>query len=60
MIKCKRECEAMNISNTRTISFRVDEDFHTAVKLQAVKEKKTLQEYVIETLKKDLDEKAKK
>ena len=44
---------------TRTIAFRVDEDFHTMVKMQAVKEKKALQEYVIEVLKKDIEEKAK-
>jgi predicted HicB family RNase H-like nuclease len=49
----------MRISDVRTISFRVDEDFHTAVKMQAVKEKKTLQNYIIEVLKKDMEEKQK-
>jgi predicted HicB family RNase H-like nuclease len=47
------------ISETRTIAFRVDEEFHTAVKVQAAKEKKTLQDYIIEILKKDLEEKQK-
>jgi len=46
--------------SSKTIAFRVDEDFHTAVKMQATKEKKSLQEYVIEVLQKDIDEKAEK
>lgn len=42
-----------------TIAFRVDDDFHAAVKIQATKEKKTLQDYIIEAIKKDMEEKAK-
>jgi len=43
----------------KTLAFKVDDDFHMEVKLQATREKKTLQEYVIEALKKDLKEKQK-
>ena len=50
------EQEVITIS--KTIAFRVEEEFHTAVKMQAVKEKKTLQEYIIDLIKKDLEEKA--
>ena len=54
------EREVVNIPAVRTISFRVDEDFHASVKIQATKEKKSLQDYIIETLKKDMEEKSKK
>ena len=50
----------INIENTRTIAFRVDEEFHTAVKVQAAKEKKTLQDYIVEILKKDIEAKSQK
>lgn len=49
----------MNNISIKTIAFRVDEQFHTKVKIQAIKERKTLQEYIIEVLKKDMEEKAK-
>lgn len=58
MIIYKYESEVLIIA-IKTIAFRVDEDFHTKVKIQATKERKTLQEYVIEVLKEDIKAKAK-
>lgn len=50
----------IKISSIRTIAFRVNEEFHTTVKIQAAKEKMTLQGYIIGVLKKDIEEKARK
>jgi len=48
------------MSSIKTIAFRIEEEFHTAVKVQAAKEKKTLQDYIIEILQKDIAEKDEK
>lgn len=42
---------------TKTFSFRVPEEFHILIKLQATKEGKTIQEYIIEILQKDIEKK---
>lgn len=44
----------------KTIAFRIDEELHAQIRIQAIKENKTLQEYVIQLLKKDLEQKAQK
>ena len=41
----------------KTIAFKIDPDFHVAIKIQATLEKRTLQDYIISALKKDLAEK---
>ena len=62
---CVKLYDNMNVRNggviipTKTIAFRVEEQFHTLVKIQATKEGKTLQEHVIEVLQHDLDKKSK-
>lgn len=59
MISYKHETEVNTIA-TKTIAFRVEEEFHTQVKIQATKEGKSLQEYIIKILKKDIERKTKK
>jgi predicted HicB family RNase H-like nuclease len=44
----------------KTIAFRIEEELHAQIRIQAIKEGKTMQEYVIELLKKDLELKAQK
>jgi len=41
------------------LAFRVPDEFHTEIKLQATKEGKTLQEFAIEALRKELEYKKK-
>jgi predicted HicB family RNase H-like nuclease len=43
----------------KNIAFKVEDSFHMQVKIQAIKEGKTLQEYIISLLKKDIEQKAK-
>lgn len=44
----------------KNVAFQIDDEFHMQLKLQATKEGKTIKEYIIEIIKKDLEEKAKK
>lgn len=44
----------------KNVAFQIDDDFHMQLKIQATKEGKTIKEYIIEIIKKDLEEKAKK
>ena len=41
----------------KTISFKVDEEFFTELKIQIAKEGKTLKDYLIELIRKDLEAK---
>jgi len=41
----------------KTIAFRVSDDFHAEVKMQAFSEKKSLQAYIIDVLARDLERK---
>lgn len=44
----------------RNIGIKVDENFYREIKINIAKEGKTLKEYIIELIKKDLDERNKK
>jgi len=41
----------------KTINFKVDEKLHKLIKVHIAKEGKTLKEYIIELIKKDLEKK---
>lgn len=41
----------------RNIGFKVDEDFYKQIKIKLANNGKTLKEYIIELIKKDLEEK---
>lgn len=43
----------------KNVSFQIDEEFHKQLKIQATKEGKGIKEYIIELVKKDLEEKKK-
>jgi len=41
----------------KTVNFKVDEDLYRRIKIQIAKEGKTLKDYVIELIRKDLEAK---
>lgn len=47
--------KVVSIISQKNISFKVDEDFHTKVKIQAAKEKKSLQSLIVEVLKERIE-----
>lgn len=47
----------MEVIYIKNIAFPIDDKFHTEIKLQATKEGKTIKDYIIELIKKDLEEK---
>jgi len=40
---------------SKAINFKVDDELHTKIKIQATKEGKKIKEYIIELVKKDLE-----
>lgn len=44
----------MRFIEEKTLAFRISEEFHTRIKIQLAKDKKTLKDYVIELIEKDL------
>jgi hypothetical protein len=49
----------MEVKTVRNIAFQVDNAFHTEIKIQATKEGKTIKDYIMELIKKDLENKKK-
>jgi len=47
----------MEVIIIKNIAFPVPDDFHVEVKIQATKEGKTIKDYIIELIQKDLDRK---
>ena len=45
--------------NIKNIAFQIADDFHTDIKIQATKENKSIKDYIVELIKKDLEEKQK-
>lgn len=39
----------------KTINFRVDEEFYKKIKIRTIEQGKTLKDYIIELIKKDLE-----
>lgn len=52
--KCVKE--GIKIKN---IAFQIDDEFHKKIKIQATEEGKTIKDYIIELIKKDLEQKNK-
>lgn len=46
----------MEVVFIKNIAFPVDDKFHMEIKLRATKESKTIKDYIIELIKKDLEE----
>ena len=49
----------MEVMILKNVAFQIDDKFHTDIKIQATKEGKTIKDYIIELIKKDLEEKQK-
>jgi predicted HicB family RNase H-like nuclease len=47
----------VEVRKTKNIAFQVDDDLHMDIKLLATKEGKSIKEYILELIKKDLNEK---
>ena len=45
--------------NIKNIAFRIEDELHTEIKIQATKEGKSIKEYILELVKKDLENKKK-
>jgi predicted HicB family RNase H-like nuclease len=45
------------VSNLKNIAFQVDDEFHMKIKIQAAKEGKSIKEYIMEIIRKDLETK---
>lgn len=50
----------MEVSAIKNLGIPVDDRLHMEIKIQATKEGKTIKEYIIELVKKDLESKKKK
>ena len=47
----------MEVRSIKNIAFPVEDELHMAIKIQATKKGKTIKDYIIELIKKDLEEK---
>jgi len=56
VIKCKY---AEEVSLIKNISFQINDEFHIELKIQSTKEGKSIKDYIIELIKKDLENKKK-
>jgi len=43
----------------KNVAFQIDDEFHIQIKIQATKEGKSIKDYIINLIKKDLDTKKK-
>ena len=59
MISYNYEREVNTIAQ-KTIAFRVEDEFHSLVKIQAIKKGKTLQDYIVDLIKTDIEKDAEK
>lgn len=49
----------MEVRNIKNIAFPISDELHMKIKIQATKESKTIKDYIIELIKKDLEQKNK-
>jgi len=47
----------MEVRKIKNIAFQIPDEFHIDIKVQATKEGKSIKDYIIELIKKDLDKK---
>ena len=45
----------LEVKKMKNISFKVEDEFHKKLKLKATEEEKTIKEYIIQLIKKELD-----
>lgn len=59
-LTCKRVNDIMYFMEVifiKNIAFQVEDDFHIEIKVKATKEGKTIKDYIMELIRKDLDKK---
>ena len=47
----------MEVIYIKNIAFQIDDEFHLKIKLQATKEGKSIKDYIVELIQKDLEQK---
>lgn len=45
------------VDNIKNIAFQISDELHMEIKIQATKEGKTIKDYIVELVKKDLEQK---